>query len=120
MCIMMKVLFIYPNVDKPQYEATLHFGIASLSATLKKEGHKTALLEVDKLDLDEIGNDIKQIKPDMVCYSAVSSQMPYVKEMAKISSETNRAMANTSTPVRKVLRFRFLRATEKKEICAIL
>jgi len=39
-----------------------------------------------------------------------------VKEMAKIKSATSRAMAKTSTPVRKVFLFRFLRATEKKEI----
>jgi hypothetical protein len=40
--------------------------------------------------------------------------------MAKIRSETSRAIEKTSTPVRNVFLFRFLRATEKKEICAMV
>jgi hypothetical protein len=43
-----------------------------------------------------------------------------VNEMAKINRETSRAIAKTSTPVLNVFRFRFLRATEKNESCAML
>ena len=38
----MKILFVFPNILK--YE-NISFGIASLSAYLKKNGHQTGLLD---------------------------------------------------------------------------
>lgn len=72
----MRVLFIYPSIDCPP---GINHGLAAMSGVLKAAGHDTHLLQVcEQLwpipDTDSIVESIKEWKPDIVGFSAMSQQ----------------------------------------------
>ena len=84
----MKFLFIYPEVTYTNV-GRFQRGIAYLSATLRLRGHETKLIVVNKMPEDNNGflSEIKAFQPDMIGYSSISSQAPYVKKLARITKE---------------------------------
>lgn len=81
----MRFLFIYSDVV---YNSAGRFqrGVASLSAALKQRGHNVSLLVVNRIpdDPSELASSVKDAKPDMIGYSSISSQAPYVRKIAGI------------------------------------
>ncbi|MFX0136632.1 MAG: cobalamin-dependent protein, partial [Candidatus Hodarchaeota archaeon] len=75
----MRVLFIYPNINT--IYSNWNYGIACLSAVLKRGGHETSLLNLTRLN--ELPIKIKNFKFDMIAISSSSNQWPYSKQIAK-------------------------------------
>ena len=80
----MKILFIYPNADS---QLGFHYGIAHLSAVLKKAGHQVALWQLceDIAPLPsraEFIHRLRQEAPDIIGFSVVTNQWGYTKKLA--------------------------------------
>ena len=81
----MRVLFIYPNLNA---QIGFNYGVAFLSAVLRRNGHVTRLLNINEslgypLDLERIAGDVKAFSPDLVGFSVVSNQFRYALEIGK-------------------------------------
>jgi len=81
----MRVLFIYPNLNA---QIGFNYGVAFLSAVLRRHGHATRLLNINEnlgypLDLQRIVSDVEAFSPDLVGFSVVSNQFQYALEIAK-------------------------------------
>lgn len=81
----MKVTFIFPNIfEGVENFSTYHIGIGYLSATLKKHTHQTSLINIYRQpDKDLLIKKIKKENPDIIGFSSVTSQIPYVKLITK-------------------------------------
>lgn len=82
----MNVLFIYPNINA---QVGFNYGIASISAVLKENGHKTKLLNLnEKLgtvpDDKQILDTIRAFKPGLIGFSVVTPQYQYALKIAKL------------------------------------
>ena len=80
----MNILFIYPN-DSSQLG--FNYGVAHISAVLKKAGHRVELLQFcsDLATLptqDEFTDRIQQIRPDIIGFSVVTNQWSYAEQLA--------------------------------------
>jgi len=86
----MKILFIYTDVSTAiGYTA----GIGSLSAFLKREGHKVKLIHVSDeldypLDLKRINKDIVAYKPGLICFSITTNQWYYSRSIGNSIKKT--------------------------------
>ncbi len=83
---LMNVLLIYPNINA---QVGFNYGVASISAILKENGHKTRLLNLnEKLgkipDDSEIVEMVKEFKPGLVGFSIVTPQYQYAVKIAKL------------------------------------
>ncbi len=81
----MKVLLIYPNINS---QVGFNFGVVFISAVLKKHGHETKLInlneKLDKLPDDkEIQRTIEEYNPQLIGFSAVTTQYQYALKIAK-------------------------------------
>ncbi len=81
----MNVLFIYPNLNA---QIGFNYGVAFLSAVLRRHGHVTRLLNINEslgypFDLGRIVRDVEAFSPDLVGFSVVSNQFQYALEIAK-------------------------------------
>lgn len=86
---MAKVCFIYPNIFSVYTTERFHFGIASISSVLKQNGHETSLFPIDTYkQLNDLFNRLEEYQPDIVAFSAVSSQFRHVQ---RISSEIKKS-----------------------------
>jgi len=95
----MKVTFVYTDFDDldpkwfkiwnvKKYTGNMHFGIAILSACLKKEGHETSLIHVsEKLGKEEYQAKLREHDPDLLAVTCMSAMFPYVKEVAAWTKE---------------------------------
>jgi radical SAM superfamily enzyme YgiQ (UPF0313 family) len=70
----MKVLFIQNFLQG-------YYGIMSISAVLKREGHDTEVLIVDKED--DISKTIKESAPDVIGFSCTTAMYPIALEQSK-------------------------------------
>lgn len=80
----MKVLFVYPNVATGN---GLHYqhGIGMLSASLRANGHETALLDLE--ELPEPGSFLEAVgaeKPGLVAFSFGSHQWSHVRRFSSL------------------------------------
>lgn len=88
----MNILFIYSLQDiqslwKPlRTPEQIQFGISYISAILKKHGHQTKLVVLSspygKKNNLLIDKAIAKFKPKMVCFTAVSSEYEFIRNMA--------------------------------------
>lgn len=75
----MKIHFIYPDMNNFG-TGSVQQGIASISAVLKSNDHKTSLQHVIvKPSKQEFIKDINKISPDLVCFSSTTNQHNFVK-----------------------------------------
>jgi len=76
----MRTLFVYPNLMKQEF---ISMGIAYLSAILKANGHKTALLDMTfGVSNKKIIKKIRRFKPDIVGFSVRSGELNYSLKLA--------------------------------------
>lgn len=80
----MKILFVYCNIETNNIRH-FPFGIGTLSSFLKRHGHETELLYLQKeMDRDEVLNFLGRSSPDIVGFSVVSMQWETVLRYARI------------------------------------
>lgn len=89
----MKVLFIYSLADvlsatKPlQTLEEIQFGISYISSFLKKHGHHTRLIVLNRILVKKNKNIIdeyfKKFYPDLICFTAVATEYHFIAEAAK-------------------------------------
>ncbi len=79
----MKVLLIYPDINTIQFPHFQH-GIASVSAVLKRAGHRTSLVYLNRdLSDEDFTEEAKRHDPDLVAFSSTTLQFSFVKRYAK-------------------------------------
>ena len=84
----MKILFIYPNAGS---QLGFNYGIAHLSAVLKKLGHEVSLWQLCD-DIEPLPSKEKFIarlrreSPDIIGFSVVTNQWTYAKKLASAFS----------------------------------
>ncbi|MDY6839148.1 MAG: radical SAM protein [Thermodesulfobacteriota bacterium] len=89
----MKILFIYPNANS---QLGFAYGIAHMSAVLKKAGHAVDLWQLCE-DLAALPSKaefiarIKEIAPDVVGFSVVTNQWTYARQLAEWAREATSA-----------------------------
>lgn len=93
----MNILFIYSirNAilrEKPlKGQEEIQLGIAQLSAVLKKEGHHTGLVVLDrkygKKNLVQLVRKMYYGKYELICFSSVYSEFDYIRELAAYVQE---------------------------------
>jgi len=88
----MKVLFIYPSscysfLKRSFVVTAVSLGISYISAVLKKHGHKTELLVLNRYYGRESRNDIdsciNRFSPSLVCFTCIASEYSFTAVMAK-------------------------------------
>ena len=84
----MNVLFVYPCPPERYQEVEFQRGIASISAVLKRAGHKTILLIVKKIEKKKIDNAISQFVPHLIAITCTSNQMGKIKKIVSIIRES--------------------------------
>ena len=79
----MRVLFVYPNVQKGAL--TPQLGIASLSAVLKQNGHTCDLYDITVVpegrEISEFTHKVKSFDPDLIGYSIRSNEVGMVRSL---------------------------------------
>lgn len=81
----MKILFIYPNAGS---QLGFNYGIAHMSALLKRAGHSVELWQLCEEicplpSKEKFMNRLSQIDPDIIGFSVVTNQWLYAKKLAK-------------------------------------
>lgn len=89
----MKVLFVYSlniveSATKPlQSPGQMQFGISYISSFLKKHGHQTKLIVLSRVlsrkNRDLIDEYLKNFYPRVICFTAVSTEYPFITQIAK-------------------------------------
>lgn len=85
----MKILFIYPNSGS---QTGFNYGVAQMSANLKKAGHEVAFLQlcedIEPLpDKENFIEKIKYIQPDIIGFSVVTNQWQLTSQYAQWCKE---------------------------------
>ncbi|MBN2354826.1 radical SAM protein [candidate division KSB1 bacterium] len=75
----MNFQFIIPCAKSEYYELDFHHGVAQLSACLKKNGHETGLLVLDRFDKRKINRAMAKSRPDILAYSFTSDNSRLAK-----------------------------------------
>ena len=80
----MKVLFIYPDADS---QLGFNYGLAQISAVLKQAGHEVRLIQIcEQLaplpEESELQAQAAAFDPDVIGFSVVTNQWPYVEKIA--------------------------------------
>lgn len=94
----MKILFVHTNIHRFNPEdygfsgligwPDMQFGISYISSYLKKAGHETKLLFINRHPWEHCASDgIEKFKPDILCFNGVSTQFKYVLKIAKFCKE---------------------------------
>lgn len=80
----MKILFVYPNTGS---QPGFNYGIAHLSAVLKKAGHSVGLIHICE-DLAPVPTEVefiamvREAAPDLIGFSVVTNQWSVAEELA--------------------------------------
>ena len=80
----MKILFAYTNINGFHADS-FGDGIAMIMAVTKRAGHNIRQIQIfKKSEYSQLELAVKEFKPDMVGFTAVSSQWSFVLEMAEV------------------------------------
>ncbi len=78
----MRVLFVYTDIDVKGGARSYHFGVGILAAVLKKAGHEVDLHYMfDKWDTVAFEEHVDRFKPDILAYTADSTQIRHVSKL---------------------------------------
>jgi len=81
----LKVLFVYTNINGFHYDS-YHFGVASLVSVTRDAHHEPRIIVLtEKNHFEKFERELKEFKPDVIGFSAVSSQFMFIKELAGIA-----------------------------------
>ncbi len=93
----MRVLFVYSVYDVHSIKKPLRspdhiqFGISYISALLQNHEHETSLIvmgrHLGQRNLDVLDRRMANFKPQVICFSAVSSEYPFIEEIARYLRE---------------------------------
>lgn len=93
----MHVLFIYSTTKtitrrKPlKGQEDTYFGISYVSSVLRENGHSTSLVVLDrkygKKNYRTVARGINRLKPEVVCFTAVNSEFPFICGIANYVKE---------------------------------
>jgi len=86
----MKVTLIYTNIgglNVITYNPNFNHGLGIIAAYLKKNGHEIQGFNInatsrEKIDLENIENQIRTFNPGLIAFSSVSQQFMFVKQIA--------------------------------------
>lgn len=87
----MKILFIHPMPPASiliLQKITYHYGIGSISAVLKENGHATDYLALNKLDTKKLEKKIRSFQPDLIGITVTSNQFGLSQEISSFIYET--------------------------------
>ena len=80
----MKILFVYTNIHGFHADS-FGDGIAMIMGVTKRVGHDIRQLQLfEKSDYSQLGETVKDFKPDVVGFTSVSSQFSFVIELSDI------------------------------------
>lgn len=78
----MKCLFVYTDLNVRGGAKSYHFGIGMLSAMLKRHNHETRVHYMfGRYDPAALARVIEEWQPDVLAFTAVSPQFPYVQRV---------------------------------------
>lgn len=85
---MIRTLFVYTNISIRGANfgpyPSMQYGMASISALLKRHGHMCDLILLRRRsEMNEVENRIKCFLPDILAFTSVSTQFPYVVDVSK-------------------------------------
>ncbi|MFC1736849.1 B12-binding domain-containing radical SAM protein [Candidatus Hydrogenedentota bacterium] len=84
----MKVTLVYPEMGGDT-DGLFSFAVASIAASLKHAGHETSLIHIYRPTSDEeIERRLREERPGLVGFSAMTQVFPYVKGLARLVKET--------------------------------
>lgn len=79
----MKILFVITNING-FYGDAYSFGLASLASVARDKGCEYDYSVMNNMtDFELFPRRVEEMKPDMICYTSVSSQFMYVKKLAE-------------------------------------
>lgn len=84
----MDILFVYSvhnrrDTVKPlETQWDIHFGISYISSLLRSHGHRTKLLVLNKKNVNMIFDSIKGFCPQVICFTAVATEYPFIAYIA--------------------------------------
>jgi radical SAM superfamily enzyme YgiQ (UPF0313 family) len=89
----MNILFVFPNANS---QIGFHYGIAHMSAVLKKAGHSVHLLQLCENiaplpSKAEFIHRVRSLAPDIIGFSVVTNQWPYAKRLASWARQATSA-----------------------------
>ena len=86
----MKILFVYTNINGFHYD-NYHFGVGSLVQTAIDLGHDVNVkILLTKDEYSEFENEILENTPDLIGFTAVSSQFSHIKELSIIAKNISK------------------------------
>lgn len=78
----MKILFCYTDINMRGGAKSFHYGLAILSALLKKKGHQTSLYYMyPHYEAKGLAKKIDVFQPDLLAFSSTSAQFRYIKQI---------------------------------------
>jgi len=78
----MRVLFCYTDINMRGGAKSFHYGIAILSALLKKNGHQARLHYMyPKYDIEPLAKALQEFHPDILAFSSTTAQFRYVNKI---------------------------------------
>ena len=78
--ILVRILFVHPVMGQSQ---TFSYGIGSLSAVLKAEGHETSLLKLADQRFDSVVKAIGSYNADLMAISCTSLHWELIKNFSQ-------------------------------------
>lgn len=79
----MKILLVYTHINVA-HNLSYPAGLGYVASYLKQNGHDVGLSYLTSIDesFSTLRSEIKHFSPDIIAYSSVSSQFPYISEIA--------------------------------------
>ncbi len=85
----MKILFVYTNING-QHADSFADGISMIMSVTKKAGYDIKQVQIfEKSEYDDFKEAVKSYKPDIIGFTAVSSQFSFVGELSEIAKKIN-------------------------------
>ena len=89
----MNVLLVITNIHG-FHEIPYSFGLSSIASYIQSKGHGTKIIAIRNEDeFDNLISVVRGFKPEVVGFSAVSSQFNYVKKLAGLVKNVNREIS---------------------------
>ena len=83
----MKILYVYTNING-QHADSFADGISMIMAVTKKAGHQIKQAQIfEKSEYSTFKDELKSYKPDVIGFTAVSSQFSFVADLCVIAKE---------------------------------
>ena len=83
----MKILFVYTNING-QHVDSFADGISMIMSVTKKAGHEIKQVQIfEKSEYEMFKDEVKSYKPDVIGFTAVSSQYSFVGELCELAKD---------------------------------